>query len=105
MSIEGVGWDTAYDRAQSTPLMWGWGAHTPMEFYNIYHTAQNGSFAEYSPYSNEKVDEYTDQALESQSLEESGERPSLRFWPRESALYWALVITAEKPSRWKKPLA
>lgn len=32
VSIEGVGWDTAYDRAQSTPLMWGWGAHTPMEF-------------------------------------------------------------------------
>ena len=57
VSIEGVGWDTAYDRAQSTPLMWGWGAHTPMEFYNIYHTAQNSSFAEYSPYSNEKVDE------------------------------------------------
>ena len=54
VSIEGVGWDTAYDRAQSTPLMWGWGAHTPMEFYNIYHTAQNGSFAEYSPYSNKK---------------------------------------------------
>lgn len=54
VSIEGVGWDTAYDRAQSTPLMWGWGAHTPMEFYNIYHTAQNSSFAEYSPYSNEK---------------------------------------------------
>ena len=40
VSIEGVGWDTAYDRAQSTPLMWGWGAHTPMEFYNIYHTAR-----------------------------------------------------------------
>ncbi len=40
VTIEGVGWDTAYDRAQSTPLMWGWGAHTPMELYNIYHTAR-----------------------------------------------------------------
>ena len=70
VTTEGVGWDTAYDRAQSTPLMWGWGAHTPMEFYNIYHTAQNSSFAEYSPYSNEKVDEYMDQALASPSLEE-----------------------------------
>ena len=38
--------------------------------YNIYHTAKT-LFAEYSPYSNKKVDEYTDQALESQSLEES----------------------------------
>ena len=33
--IEGVGWDTAYDRALSDPLIWGWGAHTPMELYNI----------------------------------------------------------------------
>src|SRR5699024_7808265 len=27
-TLEGVGWDTAYDRAQSDPLIWGWGAHT-----------------------------------------------------------------------------
>ena len=31
VKIEGVGWDDAYDRAQTEPLMWGWGAHTPME--------------------------------------------------------------------------
>ena len=37
-AIEGAGWDTAYDRALSEPLLWGWGAHTPMELYNIYHT-------------------------------------------------------------------
>ena len=86
VSIEGVGWDTAYDRAQSTPLMWGWGAHTPMEFYNIYHTAQNGSFAEYSPYSNKKVDEYMDQALESQSLEESYDLWKKAQWDGENGV-------------------
>ena len=32
MTVEGVGWDVAYDRAQSTPMMWGWGAHTPWNF-------------------------------------------------------------------------
>ncbi len=73
VNIEGVGWDTAYDRAQSTPLMWGWGAHTPMEFYNIYHTKPNGIYAEYSPYRNEAVDRAMDEALESSSLEESYE--------------------------------
>ncbi len=26
-SIRGTGWDTAYDEAQSQPLLWGWGAH------------------------------------------------------------------------------
>ena len=32
VTTESVGWDTAYDRAQSDALMWGWGAHTPMSF-------------------------------------------------------------------------
>ena len=46
-SIRGTGWDTAYDEAQSQPLLWGWGAHTPMEFYNIYHTKADTGLAEY----------------------------------------------------------
>ena len=29
--IKGVGWDTAYTDALTNPLVWGWGAHTPME--------------------------------------------------------------------------
>ena len=71
VKTEGVGWDTAYDRAQSEPLMWGWGAHTPMELYNIYHTIKDSGSAEYSPYANETVDKYMDEALKSSSLEES----------------------------------
>lgn len=70
-TIEGVGWDTAYTRAQAEPLMWGWGAHTPMELYNIYHTIDGT--AEYSPYANESVDRYMDEALKATSLEESYE--------------------------------
>lgn len=70
-TIEGVGWDTAYDRALSDPLVWGWGAHTPMELYNIYHTVGNTGSAQYSPYSNPVVDQYMDQALRSSDLEES----------------------------------
>lgn len=73
VTVEGVGWDTAYDRAQSAPLMWGWGAHTPMELYNIYHTKPGGTYAEYSPYANEAVDALMDAALASNSLEESYE--------------------------------
>ncbi len=72
MAIEGVGWDTAYTRALGEPLMWGWGAHTPMELYNIYHTLEDGS-AGYSPYANEKVDAYMDQALAAVDLQESYE--------------------------------
>lgn len=73
VTTEGVGWDTAYDRAQSEPLVWGWGAHTPMEVYNIYHTMEDDGQAEYSPYANETVDGYMDAALETSDLEESYE--------------------------------
>ena len=72
-TIEGVGWDTAYDRALSEPLLWGWGAHTPMELYNIYHTIGETSSAQYSPYSNPVVDAYMDEALASADLEQSYE--------------------------------
>ena len=70
-TIEGVGWDTAYDRAQSTPMVWGWGAHTPMELYNIYYSPADTGTATYSPYSNDTVDAYMDAALASTDLEES----------------------------------
>ena len=73
VKIEGVGWDDAYDRAQTEPLMWGWGAHTPMELYNIYHTMKDTGLAEYSPYANDSVDRYMDEALASGNLEDSYE--------------------------------
>lgn len=71
VKTEGAGWDDAYDRAQSQPLMWGWGAHTPMELYNIYHTMKDTDLAEYSPYANKKLDQYMDEALACSDLEES----------------------------------
>ena len=75
VTTEGVGWDVAYDRAESEPLVWGWGAHTPMELYNIYHTLEDVGIgqAEYSPYANERVDNYMDEALAADDLEESYE--------------------------------
>ena len=69
--IKGVGWDTAYDDAQENPLVWGWGAHTPMELYNIYHTDPELDTARYSPYSNERADTLMDTALACTDLEES----------------------------------
>lgn len=77
VTAQGVGWDEAYDRALSEPLMWGWGAHTPMELYNIYHSAPGGGYAEYSPYSNETVDRYMDEALAENDLE-----ASYRLWQK-----------------------
>lgn len=86
VKTEGVGWDTAYDRAQAEPLMWGWGAHTPMELYNIYHTMKDTGLAEYSPYGNETVDRYMDGALASSSLEESYELWKKAQWDGETGI-------------------
>ncbi|MCI9566844.1 MAG: ABC transporter substrate-binding protein, partial [Lawsonibacter sp.] len=69
--IEGVGWDDAYTCALSNPLVWGWGAHTPMELYNIYHTAPGSDSALYSPYSNKRADRLMDAALACPDLEGS----------------------------------
>lgn len=80
VTTESVGWDTAYDRAQSDPLVWGWGAHTPMELYNMYHTIEATGLATYSPYANETVDSYMDQALQCSDLEESYELWKLAQW-------------------------
>lgn len=73
VTTEGAGWDVAYDKAQSQPLIWGWGAHTPMEFYNIYHSMSETGLAELSPYANETVDQYMDEALQCTDLEQSYE--------------------------------
>ena len=84
VQIEGVGWDVAYGRALSEPLMWGWGAHTPMELYNMYHTV--GDSAEYSPYANATVDKYMDEALAADSLEESYELWKKAQWDGETGI-------------------
>lgn len=85
-SIRGVGWDTAYDEAQSQPLMWGWGAHTPMELYNIYHTMEGTGLAAYSPYANASVDAYMDEALASRDLEASYELWKKAQWDGKNGI-------------------
>lgn len=83
---QGTGWETAYDQAQSQPLLWGWGAHTPMELYNIYHTKEESGLAVYSPYANPKVDAYMDQALASPDLEEANALWQKAQWDGETGI-------------------
>ena len=101
VDIQGTDWDTAYDMAQSEPLMWGWGAHTPMELYNIYHSSGNGGYARYSPYRNETVDRYMDQALACTDLEESYELWKKAQWDgkigiiQEGDIPWIWLVNAD----------
>ena len=87
-TLEGVGWDTAYDRALSDPLIWGWGAHTPMELYNIYHTAAGSDSALYSPYASDAVDRYMDQALAQNDLETSYQLWQQAQWDGTEGVTW-----------------
>ncbi|MBE6030281.1 MAG: ABC transporter substrate-binding protein [Clostridiales bacterium] len=73
VTYEGVGWDVAYDRAQREPMVWGWGAHTPMEVYNMYHSVAGDGLAQYSPYGNADADVLMDKALSESDLEHSYE--------------------------------
>lgn len=84
--MEGESWDTAYDRAQSQPLIWGWGAHTPMELYNIYHTMEETGLAAYSPYANPKLDQYMDEALAESDMEKSYELWKKAQWDGETGI-------------------
>ena len=86
VTTEGVDWDTAYTRAESEPLVWGWGAHTPMELYNIYHTMDETGLAEYSPYANETVDKYMDEALAASDLESSYDLWKKAQWDGETGI-------------------
>ena len=100
-TLEGVGWDTAYDRALSQPLIWGWGAHTPMELYNLYHTIGDTGSAQYTPYSNPTVDSYMDAALASTDLEESYQLWQLSQWDgttgvtQEGDVPWVWLVNVD----------
>ncbi len=102
-TIRGVGWDTAYTDALRTPLVWGWGAHTPMELYNLYHSQGAGQdrTPQYSPYLNAAVDEYMDQALASTDLEESYRLWQLAQWDgstgvtQEGDIPWVWLVNVD----------
>ena len=100
-TLEGVGWDTAYDRALSQPLIWGWGAHTPMELYNLCHTVGDTGSARYSPYANPTVDAYMDAALASTDLEESYGLWQLAQWDgstgvtQEGDVPWVWLVNVD----------
>ena len=86
VTVRGVSWDTAYDDAQSQALMWGWGAHTPMELYNLYHRAPGRQYAQYSPYACSAVDSYMDEALACADLEQSYELWKKAQWDGENGV-------------------
>ncbi len=78
MKVEGKSWDDIERLMHSNAILFGWGSHTPMEMYNIYHGKYRGvEWYNANFYQNTKVDAYMDQALAAGSEEES-----LQYWKK-----------------------
>ena len=69
---KGEGWDEILKQYHSSPALMGYGGYNPAEIYDIYHTDSQGK-PFYNPgyYSNDKVDEYIEKALEAKNEEEA----------------------------------
>ncbi|MGQ9705001.1 MAG: ABC transporter substrate-binding protein [Actinomycetota bacterium] len=78
MKVEGKSWEDIERLMHSNAVLFGWGSHTPMEMYNLYHSKYKGS-EWYNPgyYENPTVDAYMDRALAAASEEES-----LEYWKK-----------------------
>ena len=76
-----------------------------MELYNIYHTDGDTGSARYSPYSNETVDAYMDEALAVSGLEESYELWQKAQWDgtagvtQEGDVPWVWLVKIDHPDR------
>ena len=68
MTYEGLSWDDIYVRSYAEPVLWGWGANSPVEIYNIYYSSGNANAASYV---NETVDENIDRALAAATMDAS----------------------------------
>ncbi|MGH6762543.1 MAG: ABC transporter substrate-binding protein [Phyllobacterium sp.] len=76
LGIEGIPVGTTWENIErvvhSEPVVFGWGSHSPLEVYNIYHSTRAGVEL-YNPgyFSSSTVDEYFNKAQAAGSLEES----------------------------------
>ena len=72
VSIKGSGWTTdpdgLYYNQFSTPILWGWGANSPTQLYDLTYGA---GFGNYAVYENATVDAHLDAALATATVEES----------------------------------
>jgi peptide/nickel transport system substrate-binding protein len=103
-------WDELSQHQYSDPVLWGWGANSPVEVYNIYSTGGNSNFAGCGSAANDAL---FDAALAAPTVDESfsgWQRAQLYATPTELApwvwmanidhLYFkraALQVAAQKP--------
>lgn len=65
---KGAGWDDIYPHEYDTPVLWGWGANSPVELYTLHYGPSAGNYAVYE---NDAVNAHLDAALAATTVEES----------------------------------
>src|SRR5690606_4034888 len=69
---QGVTWDAIGRIAYSEPVLFGWGSHSPLEIYNLYHSSLSGEGNFNAGFlQSEAVDTALDAAQAAESLEDS----------------------------------
>lgn len=64
----GASWDEIYEHEYDTPVLWGWGANSPIEVYTLHCGTSAGNYAVYE---NASIDEHLDAALAATTVEAS----------------------------------
>ena len=68
VNVKGAGWEDIYPHEFSSPVLWGWGSHSPVEVYELAHSQGWGNFA---CYENAAIDANLDAALAQPNIEDS----------------------------------
>ncbi|MEG0873683.1 MAG: ABC transporter substrate-binding protein [Clostridiales bacterium] len=83
ITYKGASWDDLYPHQYSDAVVWGWGANSPAETYNLYYSKGWGNFP---CYNSETVDKYLNQALSTKNIEDSYELWQKAQWDGKSGV-------------------
>ncbi|MFW5642192.1 MAG: ABC transporter substrate-binding protein, partial [Roseicyclus sp.] len=98
----GRSWDEIRTLAHSNAVLFGWGAHDPLEIYNLYHSSRSGSgFFNAGFYANPTVDARFEAAQTATSLEASLPHWQAAQWDGETGFgakgdaAWAWLVNLD----------
>lgn len=77
VDVRGVGWDDLYPHEFADPVLWGWGANSPTQMYDLLYSSGVGNYASYE---NATVDAHMDAALAKPNVEDSYTEWKLAQW-------------------------
>ena len=87
INLEAKTWDDMEAVMHKDAILFGWGSHDPLEMYNVYSSKMMGvEFYNPGYYSNPKVDEYMNKALQALTQEEANEYWKKAQWDGETGL-------------------